>query len=102
MDAIAAVSPNGEYWFKSSQYLTNLTNATHFYVKPPGIIFFWRRRFQLKAKFLEPYRSWSEYESRYITRYSEQHKVIGKYRTEASASLALMEVMKILKLKELD
>ena len=102
MDAIAGVAPNGEYWFKSNQYLTNLTHAVHFYVKPPSYVFFWRRRYRLRAKFSVPYRRWSDTYSRYVEDRYTEHKTIGAYRTEASASLALGEVMKILKLKELE
>lgn len=99
MDAIAGKAANGTYWFKSDQYLTDLTHASHFYVKPPSYIFFWRRKYNLMAKFAKPIRFWNGY--KYEDGFKTWHKVIGKYRSEPSASLALEEVMKVLNIREL-
>ena len=99
MDAIAGKDAKGRYWFKSDQYLTNISQAIHFYVKPPSYIFFWRRRYHLMAKFANPKRFWNG--MKWEDGFETWHRVIGKYRTEALASFALEEVMKVLKIQEL-
>ena len=99
MDAIAGKDAKGTYWFKSDQYLTDLTYSVHYYVKPTSYLFFWRRRYCLMAKFAKPIRFWNGY--KYEDGFKTWHKIIGKYRTEASASFALEEVMKVLRIQEL-
>jgi len=102
MDAIAGKTRDGEYWFKSDQYLTNLTGAIHFYVRPPSYILFWRRRYALMVKFDEPYQAYNYTKREMEKKHKYAYKVLGLYRTEALASLALEEVMKVLGMKPLE
>lgn len=91
---VAGKRSNGEYWFKSDQYLTNLSNAVDFCVKRP-FLFKWRGWY-LWAKLEEKYQYYDYSVSAYRTDTSTSWRRIGIYKNIASASLALEEVMKIL------
>jgi hypothetical protein len=98
MDAIAGKDPSGDYWFKSHQSLTNISQADHFFVKSPGLIF-WRRRYRLFARMKIPYQYWDGRQHK--TDYKRPKRLLGWYRTETLASLALEEAMKTKKIKAL-
>jgi hypothetical protein len=53
------------------------------------------------AKFDEPYQEYNYTKSQMEKRHRYKHKVLGLYRTEPLASLALEEVMKVLSMKPL-
>lgn len=86
MLSILAKDEQNGIWFKSDQYLTEITDAFFFYVT--------------KSWFREKYTLWARQEVRYYSYVSARWETknrdfkIGIYRTAPSASIALEEVMK--------
>ena len=103
MDAIAGKDAQGNYWFKSDQSLTDVSDASYFYVHASSSWFTrWKKpKYKLYARYFKKVRVWNSYYSQHENVQRQTDKVIGTYKSEFAASLALEEVMKIKKIKEL-
>lgn len=92
--------PEGRVWFKSDQCLTDITEATDFYVQQVG---WWRKKWQLVAVYIKrpAYFRDNVNQRAYVPALTEE-KVLGEYEKGTSASLALEELMRLRGIKEID
>ena len=89
---------DGKYWFKSDQFLTNITTSTFFFVRTKGwfkksYLLFARRKGDVR------YYNWDQMGYRYRT--GEINQLIGIYTSPSQASMALEQVMKLLEITPL-
>ena len=92
--------PQGRIWFKSDQCLSDITDAQDFYVQKVG---WWNKEWQLVAVFIKraAYFRDNVNQRAYVPALTEE-KVLGTYKKESAASLALEELMRLRGIKELD
>jgi hypothetical protein len=98
--AIIGKDPNGRYWFKSDQCLTDITEATDFYVEKVGV---WKwKNWRLVAVYVKrpAYYRDNVNQQGYVKALIE-NKVLGYYDRHTAASLALEELMRIKDIKEI-
>jgi hypothetical protein len=97
---ILGKDPQGRCWFKSDQYLTDITDSTFFYVKKVG---WWRQYWHLIAVIVKRpayYRDNVNMRG-YVPAVTEE-KVLGHYDKEISASLAMEELMRLKGITQID
>ena len=88
---VIAKDKSGGNWFKSDQYVTNITGANEFYVKHRWFGFGW---FSLIAVFPKS-------ENRYVLGEGnkefkwKEYKEIGRFHTALEASFGLEEAMRL-------
>ena len=91
----------GRYWFKSDCYLTDVTDAHEFYVEATGL-FTWKKWLLYASVVKRPgyYRD-DENKRGYVPPIIET-KQLGEYPTQAKASFALDQLMRLKKIREVD
>ena len=92
------IDGEGRSWFKSDQYLTDITGAHDFFVKEVRVGFLWWKttEYHLIGRWCVRRASWRyKYSQRGYEPAEYQKKLLGVYESEIQASAALCHIMEV-------